>query len=272
MQIRRTRPEDHEQFLGVVARSGLKTSAPALRFYLEHPEIITYVAEIDGVIVGTGVATPFGRTGWIGALTVEPALQGRGIGARLLEWGEETLLSRGVRSLILTASVAGRPLYERRGYVAGLEYSAWQGPGLEQVPPDPGLRPMTSADWPAVLELDRQATGEERGALLRTLSGGWVVTDPNGEIAGYHLPAPFGGGAGIATNADAGLRLLRLIRGLAGANPAVIRLTAANAEGLNYVKEQGFAPFSRPIYMVKGPWPEPYHPERIWSMISFGVG
>jgi hypothetical protein len=50
----------------------------SLAFFLTHPRSYPFVAESNGAIVGTSVATQNGTVGWVGLVFVTPALRGRG--------------------------------------------------------------------------------------------------------------------------------------------------------------------------------------------------
>src|SRR5664280_1789552 len=67
-------------------------------------------------IVGTGVPTVSGRVGWVGTIWVAPALRGRGLGRALTEAVIEQLEDSGCWTLVLVATEAGRPVYERLGF------------------------------------------------------------------------------------------------------------------------------------------------------------
>src|SRR5665647_1481260 len=87
-----------------------------LRFAASHANCRPILAERDREIVGTGVATVSGRVGWVGTIWVAPALRGRGLGRALTEAVIEELEGSGCRTLVLVATEAGRPVYERLGF------------------------------------------------------------------------------------------------------------------------------------------------------------
>src|SRR5450756_1781530 len=55
------------------------------RFATGHPNCRPILAERDGEIVGTGIATVSGRVGWVGTIWVAPAVRRRGLGRALTE-------------------------------------------------------------------------------------------------------------------------------------------------------------------------------------------
>jgi ribosomal protein S18 acetylase RimI-like enzyme len=77
------------------------------------------VAEVDGRGVGLASATRVGDVGYIGAMWVDPAARGGGIGRRLLEAARDALVARGCRRLELTVTetnAAAIALYESFGF------------------------------------------------------------------------------------------------------------------------------------------------------------
>ena len=87
-----------------------------LEFVTSHPETHPIVAEADGAVVGTGVLSVHGPVGWIGTIFVEPAWRRRGVGMAITRATIETAEAAGCRTLVLVATEAGRPMYERLGF------------------------------------------------------------------------------------------------------------------------------------------------------------
>ncbi len=275
MHVRKATLDDIEGFMAVLAKVGFgDPSRVALRFYSNNPDAVLYVAEGgDEGILGTGLAMSYGHgSGWLGSIAVAPKHQHRGIGRALTSWGMNALWARGVRTLVLTATVSGRPLYEKFGFLPGQDYLAYKGPALLELPRDQSLRVLNSSDWGPVETLDLLATGETRGSFLRRLGRGYVVVR-EGEIQGYHVPNPWGrGGPAIADNPEVGRLLVDLARGLQNPGPVVIRVPEENRPAREYLEGTGFEIAGRAMYMVHGPWPTPYKPENIWGICSFAVG
>ena len=127
------------------------------------------VAEHDGRIVGTGVGSAHGSAGWVGVIFVAPDRRGTGLGRRITRTVIDDLEERGCRTQILIASPMGRPIYEREGFTVLDRQVRFTIDGLppDDGPADPRIRPFDPADIDAIVALDRQATGEDRRAVLR---------------------------------------------------------------------------------------------------------
>ncbi|MFL5904721.1 MAG: GNAT family N-acetyltransferase [Solirubrobacteraceae bacterium] len=181
------------------------------QWILDSSEGAIFVAERRGEIVGTGAGLCFGATGWIGGLGVEPGSRRRGIASRLTGQVVDWLRDHGAETLLLQATGQGRPVYEQLGFVAEGAYRMWA------VPPSRrprrrdgprGVRPLRASDLDAVLELDREVTGEDRTLALHGAwaSGGYALDD--GRLRGYHLHTPWGPGPTVAADQEAGLALI----------------------------------------------------------------
>ncbi|MCS5723983.1 GNAT family acetyltransferase [Herbiconiux sp. CPCC 203407] len=70
------------------------------------------VAEADGRVVGTAMAGYDGHRAWVNYLAVAPALQGHGLGRRLMAEAERLLLERGCPKVNLQIREGNEPVME----------------------------------------------------------------------------------------------------------------------------------------------------------------
>lgn len=244
---------------------------------LTVPTLVPFVAEADGEIVGTGVGSAHGAVGWVGTIFVDPTRRRTGLGRALTRAVCDELTGRGCRSLVLIATPMGRPVYEREGFALLDRQVRLSIDGLpgEAGSPDPLVRPYARADLPALLELDRFATGEDRGQVLAALVGPeatWVATDGAGAVRGYLARAPWRGGALIAPDPDDGLRLLEMRRRSAGMGGRVgAGLLGSNAVGRARLLAAGWTEEAGGVRMLRGA-PLDWHPEAIWGQLNGALG
>jgi len=102
--------------------------ADALREMQASGTNVTYVAELDGRIVGTFMLTFIRHllrqgslVAQIEAVRVEPPLRGRGLGAEMMRWAIEEARRRGCSRVQLTTNNARKDahrFYERLGFRA----------------------------------------------------------------------------------------------------------------------------------------------------------
>lgn len=204
-------------------------------------------------VVGGACCASFGATGWIGALGVVPRARGRGIGAALTEACVAWLRERGAQTVLLHATDAGRPVYERVGFVAEGRSRAWRG-GPAHAPPGPGLRPLRAGDRAAIAALDEAVTGERRGPVLDAISPlTGLAAVAGGDVAGYLLSSPWGAGpAVLAREEAAGVALLSAARG-ATQGPAILTLPDENHAGVAALQRWGFRAVNHAERMRLGP-------------------
>src|SRR6476659_8851884 len=137
-----------------------------LRFVTAHAETRPFVADAGGRVVGTSILSINGTVGWIGTVWVDPAWRRRGIGLNLTRATIDEAEAAGCRTLVLVATEAGRPLYERLGFEVQTWYRILQIDGLGSAAVDPRVRPFRAEDLGAMAALDAAATGEDRMHLL----------------------------------------------------------------------------------------------------------
>jgi len=78
----------------------------------------TWVAEIDGTVVGFSDLAP---NGYVNMMFAHPDYQGQGIATTLLSQVEHAATTQGMQRLITEASVTARPFFEKRGFMLTAE-------------------------------------------------------------------------------------------------------------------------------------------------------
>jgi GNAT superfamily N-acetyltransferase len=270
--IRALRSPDLDGALAANDAVGWRERRALFEFYGAREDSALFVADVDGTIVGTGGATVFAgapATGWVHGIVVRPDHQRAGLGARLTEAAVDWLRARDVGAVLLLATDAGRPVYERLGFLAGERYGAfaWPEPEPEGTAP---LRRMESRHLSAARALDREATGEDRGGFIESLSeSGWVALR-GAELVGFHVACPWGGGPAIARDADSGLALLRRAASLQPRRSRTVGLPTTNAAAVQYLVERGITAERYVTRMWLG-HPPAWRPEMIFGVFNFGV-
>src|SRR5580765_757154 len=169
-RIRQMTPADVEPVVAAFIRADWGDRRSYLDFATRHPETDPFVAEVDGEVVGTGVLSVNGSVGWIGTIWVEPTWRRRGIGMALTQVTIDTAESAGCRTLLLVATEAGRPLYEKIGFEVQTWYRILEAPGLGDEAVDPRIRRFEAANLADMARLSATATGEDRTHLLEAFA------------------------------------------------------------------------------------------------------
>jgi GNAT superfamily N-acetyltransferase len=246
------------------------------RFATGHPDCRPILAERDGEIVGTGVATVSGRVGWVGSIWVAPAVRRRGLGRAITEAVIEELEGSGCRTLVLVATEAGRRLYERLGFEILTHDHALVASGLgadrHRSAADPSVRRFVPPeDLDAAAALDWWATGEDRRHILATCDG-WVVGGAPGELTAFTLRSPFGGVATVARDASDALRVFDVRRREVGRGGRVrAGVLDENAAGLQRLVADGWTEVWSGPRMSRGE-PLDWTPTGIWSQFNDALG
>ena len=250
-------------------------------FAVAHPACRVYVADDDaGGILGTGVATINGPVGWNGTIWVTSSARGQGLGRALTEAPIEAAQAVGCRTLVLVATDAGRPLYERLGFAVQTWYRTMEAPGLAASGPagqetDAAVRAFRADDLAAMAALDRTATGEDRRHLLAAFStpdAARVVTDASDRPTGFVIRAPWGGGATIAPRHEDALALLHARRVAAGPDRRVrAGILLENEAGADALAAHGWTEAWRAPRLVRGD-PLEWQPGQIWGQFSHALG
>jgi ribosomal protein S18 acetylase RimI-like enzyme len=272
--IRPMLPDDVDPAADAVLRGGWGDRRAFFAFAASHPGCQPLVAEDGGQIAGTAVGTVNGPAGWVGAVYVDPASRGRGLGARLTDAVIDGLEGAGCRSIVLVATAEGRRIYERRGFVEETRYRTVEADGTA-APPDPAIRPFRAEDLDAMLVLDRHATGEDRGHLLRafaTPTSARCLEDGAGALLGFVVRAPWGGGATVAPNPRDAMRILSARRGSASPGKRVrAGVLASNDEGFARLIAAGWSEAWSAPRMQRGE-PLDWHPEALWGQFNHAIG
>lgn len=227
----------------------------------------------DGRTLGVGLWWPFGDTAArLGLVVVSPDSQGLGVGRRLVE---RLLADTAPRSIMLLATRAGRPLYERLGFVEVGAVCQHQGEYSAGRHLDPRIRVATSEDRSAVLGLDTAAFGIPRPAVMDHLMtvGRAFVLVASGRVAGYAVERAFGRGSVVgpvvaATELDA----IALFN--AATRPGFVRVDRPS-EAANFGRHLtacGLEPDSESPAMLRGDWPVCTAPHRIYALAGHALG
>ena len=174
---------------------------------LSHPGIYGVVAELNGRIVGSNFLDERSSISGIGPISVDPTMQERGIGRRLMQDVLDRAAEQkfpGVRLLQAGFNNRSLCLYTMLGFRSREPISILQGKAINAKISGYDVRPATEADADACNRLCRQVHGHDRnGELidairLRTAS----VVARGDRITGYTSAIAFFGHAVAETNAD----------------------------------------------------------------------
>ena len=267
-------PLDVDAATAAILRADWGDRRSWLQFATSQAACRPVVADLDGEVVGTGVGTANGAVGWVGTIWVEPAHRGLGLGRGLTQAVIDALGAAGCGTLVLVSTEEGLPLYQRMGFRPQAEYRILEAHGVDGAVP-PTVRPFEAGDLAAMVALDHVATGEDRAHVLERFTSpasAKVVHAPDGQIAGFVVRAPWGGGATVASTIDAALDLLQARRVAAGPGGRVrVGILDRNDAGLATLLEAGLRPIWSAPRLTRGE-PLRWRPDWIWGQLNHAIG
>lgn len=266
MKIEPFQREDVGRFMALAAAEGWVVEEWEFDFLRQaFPQGCFCARDKAGRTVGFVTSLAHDQSGWIGNLIVRPGSRGSGIGRSLFLRAVEVLFGSGARTIWLTASKAGRPLYEKQGFNAIDSIVRWTGTGNGSAPAEGG-----SAGVPDP-SLDRLGWGDDRQGLLAAVAlrgrslardGGFAVIQPCNRSLQI---GPFAALDGVCAE--------ELLDGARASIPAAIEIyidaPSGNAAGTELLQRRGFRRQGSNELMFAGLRPD-YRPEYIYGLASMG--
>lgn len=276
LKIRDMAPDEAEVAIALATAQGWRDRRRFYDFVFRVPTCQPVVAVAADHVVGTGLATAQGSVGWLGAIAVEARWRRRGIGRAITEELCRRLRAAGCMTLSLEATDDGRPMYERMGFRLAATYHQLQAGHLPEAPAAPagaGVRRLEPADLPAIYELDRLATSEDRSVALAVMArdGGWVL-ERGGAVCGFLVPAERAYGPVIAPGFEDGLFLLDLHRHVIPAGADVrAGIPDPHAAAWRELRSRGWNETWQAPRLILGP-DMPWRPDWIWGQMNSAMG
>ena len=238
------------------------------------------VAEDDSGIVGTAMGFAYGRNhASLGMMIVAPERQGQGIGR---EMALRMLKEVGDRTLLLHVTLEGVALCESLGFTQVGTVHQHQGTVYRApiVPLGEGerIRPVSSRDEAALVELASRAAGMPRGTVLKHLLtvAECVAIDLYDELTGFAAVRKFGLGYVIGPVVAPNVGLAKaMIAHWAGAHAgSFVRVDVPGKDGLSpWLTEIGMVQVDKTVpAMLRG---EPLRPDPLitqYALLSQTLG
>ncbi|MBT2675248.1 GNAT family N-acetyltransferase [Streptomyces sp. ISL-14] len=225
---------------------------------LSHPGFYSVVAELDGRIVGSNFLDERSAVVGVGPVTIDPAVQNRGVGRRLMLDVMGRAAERRVPGIrLLQSGYHNRSfsLYASLGFVFRETVACVQGPAFSRAVPGHTVREATDADLGACNELCRQVHGVDRGGeVVDALKQGTArVVEHQGRVTGYATDLAFFAHAVGETNSD-----LQALIGSASAfgGPGIL-VPARNSQLLRWCLANGLRVVQLLSLMTVGLYNEP---------------
>jgi len=207
MILREMKRSDIPMLNGITPVSWNSPVEHILDRYFTSPFFHPLIAEIGDEIAGIGHLIITGNTGWLGNIIVRKKFKNQGIGKIITE--QLISLDENCTSLLLIATEEGYPLYSKLGFQSSHHYLFYHEGAIDRSESG-NVQHAIEKDYPGILDLDMEVTGEYRQALLKPFLASAVIckTKDNQEVRGYYLMG-FGDGLIVARDQESGLNLLK---------------------------------------------------------------
>ncbi|HTW63598.1 MAG TPA: GNAT family N-acetyltransferase [Bryobacteraceae bacterium] len=220
--IRRAKPEDaavcgpicYEAFRKINTDHNFPPDVPSveagvgiLTSTFSHPGFYCVVAESDGRIIGSNCLDERGPIAGVGPITVDPTVQNRGAGRKLMAAVMDRARERnfaGVRLVQAAFHNRSLSLYTTLGFDVREPLEVMQGPAIKKTYVGFAVRPVATSDLDACNRLALRVHGHERGGELADAigQGTAVLVERDGRITGYASAFAFFGHAVAETTPD----------------------------------------------------------------------
>jgi GNAT superfamily N-acetyltransferase len=236
----------------------VEAAAGVFSMLVANPGFCGFVAVEDGRIAGSNFVDLRSPIAGIGPISVDPQVQNRGVGRRLMEavMAEATARrSAGIRLVQATYHNRSLCLYTKLGFATREPLSVLQGPALDARFAGYEVRPATEADIAACNALCRRVHGFERGVELGEAVGAKsaTVVEHLGRITGYATGIGFFAHAVAESNRD--------LEALIGAAPEFsgpgFLLPTRNHEAFDWCLGRGLRLVMQMTLMTVGLYNEP---------------
>jgi ribosomal protein S18 acetylase RimI-like enzyme len=249
------------------------------RGYLTYDPEGCFVAEVRGKPAGTATTIKYGaRFGWIGMVLVHPDYRRLGLGTQLLKRAITRLQQCGVRCIKLDATPMGKKVYVPLGFVAEYELSRYEGtpPAKSAGGEASDVVPFSKVDFPSAVQLDEQAFGSERAAVLHSLASRnpslcFAIMDASG-VAGFIIAREGASavqvGPWIARDTGVAERLLRALFGHVNGRRVFVDVVQPNGPANAMIKRYGFTVQRTLTRMFLGENEHPGDPRLVFGISS----
>lgn len=277
VRVRKMQPEDIPAARELSRQQNWPHRAVDWEFLFRHGS--GFIADADGQVVGTTLVWPYGEDAAnLGMVIVSARNQGQGIGSRLMEAALEAL---GARTVCLNSTEEGLALYRKFGFQPVGRIFQHQGlvdsVPLVELRPNERVRPVGRSDRPVVVELDRRASGVDRGALISAMleTARGVMFDSNNSAVGFALLRRFGRGFAIGpTVAPDPLAAKALISHWLGSKTGKFcRIDVPESSGLSaWLEELGLPRVGTVTTMVRGKPLAGAADAKLFSLVNQALG
>ncbi len=182
---------------------------PHFAYYLSSKNCIPLCGVADGKIVAVGTLIHHGDTAWLAHIIVHISCRNAGYGKMITSALIDKVDDARCRTVYLMATPLGEPVYRRLGFVNENRQLFFKGVSVNHdFTVHPGVRTYDARYQRALLELDRQVSGENRSARISEHLNKALIFLHDNTLTGYYIPG-LGEGPIVAKDPAAGVFFMK---------------------------------------------------------------
>lgn len=228
--------------------------------------------------VGMVGAINYGTFAYIGLMAVRPDVQRQGIGMSLMQFLLARLDGQKIPLVLLDASKAGQPLYEKLGFVPHGESLLFLHDNITALKQPPQVQLIANRDLDELAEWDATFFGANRHKVLQVMlktypERAFMLKDKAGRVTGYLFAQKNRIGPWIVRRPNDAELLLRAALSVPYEEKVAVVIPEVNQEAVDLLGRYGFEQ-RRPdhCHMIRGLGEHPGQRRRIHAQTSFAVG
>lgn len=229
--------------------------------------------------VGMGGVLLSGTRARIGLMAVLPEMQHQGIGTAIMQCLLEWSTDRGATTVLLDATPAGVPLYEKVGFIADDTACAYiqKDSGIVMDSSARAVLPLEPAGLPEVITYDEERLGARRTLVLTSYyeefsDRTFVARNSQGTIEGYLIAQTHRLGPWVADSPEIAGSLLQHALHLSFASSPMALIPEYNQAAVLLLKAAGFQPTRRWQSMRLGSVPDLLPRQWLYGYANFYCG
>ena len=261
-----------------LAFQGTTSRLHDLRFYRQIQPDGWFVASQEGHFVGMVGATRYGAFAHVGLMAVHPDVQRQGVGFALMQFLLARLERQQVPMVLLDASQAGRPLYDKLGFVAYDETLMFQRPGhIDLFEQAPHIQPISVQDLDELVRWDTGVFGANRRKVFQVLldffpERAFMQRDADGRLVGYIFAQKNRIGPWAMLQSGSADELLQAALALPYEETVSVAVPSVNGEAIELLQRYGFERVRSNRHMGRGIGGPPGQRQKIYAQTSLAVG
>ncbi len=264
------RHEEIDPFLAMAGSEGWLSDRWEFEFLLQRfPHGCFVIRQSGGAPLAFVTAITHSSSGWIGNLIVREEARRKGLGSFLMGKAMDALFIAGARTIWLTASSEGAPLYARMGFRDVDRIGRWMIERTVNLD-SPALASLSEIH--ELIRLDKAGWGDDRTDLCQEKSRLGTLKCDNGSCLVVHQNAsvtqigPWASDSIVAAERS----LDCLFSGVAQPGKTMLDVPSGNAGAVAMLVKKGFIHCSEAVLMYHGHSPPNYSPEMVFALATFG--